>query len=148
MSHVVSIDVLINDLDCLAAAAKSCGLELVRGQMNYRWWGSSVGDYPIPQGFSAEDLGKCEHAIRIPGDNESYEIGVVRRRDGKAGYTLLFDFYSQYRLLDKVGGQTAAKLRQSYAREVAIKQARKAGFRLMGSTVKADGSIVLKLGRS
>ncbi len=147
MSHVVSIAIEIKDLDCLGAACASLGLELIRDQKVYKWWGTSVGDYPIPAGFTAADLGKCDHAIRIKGDPSAYEIGVVPRRDGKAGYTLLMDFYGQHHLMSLVGGESASKLKQEYAHAVAVKQARKAGFRVLGSSIQSDGSIKLRVGR-
>lgn len=53
-----------------------------------------MGDYPLPKGFTKADLGKCEYAIRVKGaGGDTYEIGVVKRRDGKDAYTFLYDFY-------------------------------------------------------
>lgn len=95
MSHIVSIKTQLLDLTAIEAAAKACGCELVRGQTTYQWWGRSVGDYPLPQGFKAKDLGKCEHAIKVPGT--TWEVGVVRARNADGsnapGYTLLCDFF-------------------------------------------------------
>ena len=148
MSHVATIEIEIKDLDALEAAAKELGLELVRGKTSHRWYGRSVGDYPLPAGFTADDLGKCEHAIRIPGDDRAYEIGVCRRRDGKAGYTLLWDFYAGgYGMAAKVGGDKAPKLVQGYATHVAIKAARAGGFRVVGRSVKADGTVLVQVQR-
>ena len=72
MSHVATIDIEVTDLGTLAAAAKRLGMELVQGQKTYRWFAGRQGD--------------CEHAVRIPGDNKAYEIGVVKRTDGRLGY--------------------------------------------------------------
>jgi hypothetical protein len=93
MSHVVSIQTLITDLDALRQAVAELGCTWHQGVKEYRWWGRSAGDYPIPAGFKAEDLGKCEHMIAVPG--AEFQIGVVRRRDGKPGWTLLYDFYGR-----------------------------------------------------
>lgn len=83
MSHTVEIkDLLIRDLAALGRAATRLGLELVMGQTNYRWYGTVVGDHPFPTGFTNQDIGKCEHAIRIPNQPDAYEIGIVTRRDG------------------------------------------------------------------
>ena len=104
MSHVARIDMEIKDLTALKAAAKLLGMEFLEGQTTYRWYGRHVGDYSLPEGFKASDLGKCEHAIGIPNDKKAYEIGVVKRRDGKEGYTLLWDFWAGgYGLEAKVG---------------------------------------------
>lgn len=145
MSHVVTIDIEIRDLDALDAAAKSLGLELVRGQTTYRWYGRHVGDYPLPDGLSHEDLGRCEHVLRIPGNAEAYEIGVVRRRDGRPGYTLLWDFWQGgYGLQEKVGAN-ADRLKQAYALETAKRAAWRAGHRIVGEIRKADGTVVLRI---
>jgi hypothetical protein len=142
MSHVATIDIEIKDLDCLAKAAQQLGLELVNGQKTYRWYGRSVGDYPLPTGFTAEDLGKCEHAIRIPGNTAAYEIGVVARRDGKPGYTLQWDFYCGGYGMEKIVGQNASKLRQEYAAQVATKHMQRQGYRVTRS-IDAKGNLQL-----
>jgi hypothetical protein len=144
MSHVATIDIEIKDLPALEQACKRLGLELVRDQKSYRWYGSHVGDYPVPEGFTVEDLGKCDHAIRVPGNEEAYEIGVVRRRDGKAGYTLLYDFYAGGRGMTKfVGDAQCSKLKQMYATTIATRTAQRQGFRVQ-EHVGADGRIQLR----
>lgn len=131
MSHVATVDVHITSLDELGKACKRLGLELVQGQQTYRWFGSSVGDYPLPAGFEVSDLGKCEHAIRIPGDVRAYEIGVVKRRDGKAGYCLHWDFWAGGKGMEAVAGANCGKLKQAYAVEAAMSKARQQGFNVM-----------------
>ena len=151
MSHVATIDLEIKDLDALAAAAKFIGLEFVKGQETYKWYGSHVGDYPLPQGFKASELGKCEHALRIPkSENTSencYEVGVVRRRDGKPGYTLLWDFWNRgYGLQDKIG-DNGSRLKQEYAAAVATRHAQRQGYRVT-RTQKEDGRVILTASKS
>ena len=90
MSHIESVNVTITNLEALKAACGRMGAEFVENKKSYNWFGVSVGDYPIPHGFTKDDLGKCEHAIRVPG--VVAEVGVVKQKDGK-GYTLLYDFY-------------------------------------------------------
>src|SRR4051812_32472193 len=115
MSHVATVDVEIKDLDALDAACKKLGLELVRGQTTFRWYGQHVGDYPLPAGFTGADLGTCEHAVRVPGRADAYEIGVVRRRDGRSGWSLMWDFYAGgYGLMERVG-ENCQSLRREYA---------------------------------
>ena len=146
MSHVATVDLEVKDMECLAKAAARCGLVMKVNQPTYRWYGRSVGDYPLPAGFAAEDLGRCEHALSIPGDGDAYEIGVVRRRDGKPGYCLLWDFFAGgYGLQAKVG-ENCAKLKQAYAAEVAIRQARMQGYRV-NEQQQADGSLRLTLSK-
>lgn len=147
MSHVAKIEMEIKDLGCLAKAAEHLGLEFVQGQQTYRWWGHSVGDYPLPVGFSEQELGKCEHALRIPNNKYAYEVGVVPRKDGKPGYTMLWDFYGGgYGLQEKIG-KDGNKLKQEYAVQVAMKHARQQGY-TVSRQLKQDGSVVLKAVRA
>ena len=124
MSHVNAIDLEIKDLGALKAACERLGYEWKEGQTTYRWFGRWVGDYPMPEGFKVEDLGKCNHAISVPG--ASYEIGVVTR-NGKT--TLLWDFW-QSGGLEKVVGKGGGKLKQAYSVEVTKRTAHKAGYKV------------------
>jgi hypothetical protein len=140
MSHVVDIDLAITDLDCLKKAVADLGLEW-REKQTYRWYGRHVGDYPLPAGFTPDDLGKCEFAVGIPGNSRAYEVGVVKRKDGN-GYTLLVDFYCGGNgLCEKVGekvpgeknrelrdGYNCLKLANCYAAHVSAKSMRKKGY--------------------
>lgn len=153
MSHVATVDLEIRDLDALAEAAGRVGLELVRGQQTYRWYGEHVGDYPPPAGFMPEDLGKCEHALVVAGDfsgrsewMKPYEIGVVRRRDGKPGFALLWDFYDGGNGLQDKVGPGCRNLKREYATVVARKQAIAQGF-TVNELRQPDGSIRLRLTR-
>ncbi len=146
MSHVATIDLDILDLDCLKLAAAELGLEFCEGKTNYKWWGHSVGDFPLPAGFAKGDLGKCEHAMRIGDNAKAYEIGICKRRDGKPGWVMLWDFFAGgYGLQAKVG-ENAGKLTQKYATHVAIKQARRQGFSVQQRQL-ADGRVQLTLNR-
>lgn len=164
MSHVVSLDLEIHDLAALEAACKRIGLELRRNQKTYRWWGRSAGDYPLPQGFTADELGSCEHAIGIPNDTEThrcyapgasigvgmipgaYEVGVVRRRDGRPGWTMLWDFYDGGYGLEAVVGENCSKLKQAYGVEVAKRKAIQQGFRVQERKLP-NGSVQLVCSR-
>lgn len=141
MSHVAKIQIELRDLEALAAACPRVGAEFVEGQTTYAWWGRSAGDYPLPEGFAAEDLGKCEHAISVPG--AKYEIGVCRRRDGKPGYTLLWDSWRGGGLEQRLG-PNAQRLVQAYGVETAKRAARRAGYSVT-ETTNADGSVTLKV---
>lgn len=140
MSHVAKIEIEIKDLVALVAACRRIGCTLVQGQRTYAWYGHHVGDYPLPEGFKAEDMGHCEHAIRVPGAD--YEIGVVARRDGKPGYTLLWDFWGGQ--LARQLGPNGQKLVQAYGIEAAKSVARKQGYAVT-ETTKPNGAVVLQL---
>lgn len=125
MSHVSKIDIKPTDLAALKLAAKRLGGELVE-QKTYKWYGTSVGDYPLPEGFTAKDLGKCDFAIKFP--DAKYEVGVVKRKDGKPGYELLWDFWSGGFGLEKAIGKDGNKLKQSYGVEAAKRAAMLKGW--------------------
>ena len=147
MSHVTTVDIEIKDLGALAEAAEQCGCELVEGVTKYKWYGRHMGDYALPAGFTKEQLGKCDHIIRVKGaDKRTYEIGVVER-DGQ--YVLLFDFWQKgYGLMKKVCHaddkklQVPEKLMQEYAAAVAIKKLKRQGRRVTRK-VGEDGRIKL-----
>lgn len=133
MSHVATVDVHVTDLDALKAACEQLGLIFVEGATTFTWFGYSVGDYAIPKGFTEADMGTCDHAIRLPNNPTAYEVGVVRRRDGKPGYLLMYDFWQGGFGLEEVIGPKASCLKQHYAAQVAIRQVRKQGYRVTQS---------------
>lgn len=143
MSHLVSVAIEITDLDAVKATCRELGLQFLQGQKTYNWYGYSVGDYPLPDGFTKEDLGHCEHAIGIPGT--TWQVGLAKPRNGK-GYRLLFDFYgTQGRpILEALGGQQAHKFCQLYGVHKATLAARKLGHSVQRTTGK-NGAINLVL---
>lgn len=141
MSHVTTIKTEIRDLDALRAACSELGLDFMQGQRTYRWYGRVMGDYPLPDGITPEQLGHCEHAIRVPG--AGYEIGVVKTA---RGYTLMFDFWGPGAAIVKTLGQGLGQLVQMYGVEKTLREAQRAGLRAVRQT-QADGSIRLVLQR-
>lgn len=141
MSHIATVEAEIKDLDSLAKAAESLGLELVRGQTKFKWFGQFMGDYDEYEsqlkaiGIEPKDYGKCDHVIRVPdAKGSTYEIGVVER-DGR--FYLLWDFFhGGYGLMQHVSADSdkkregVGKLMQAYAREVTVKRMRRQGYRV------------------
>jgi hypothetical protein len=111
MSHVSVIKAEIHSLKSLKKACDRLGLEFVENQKTYAWYGRHVGDYPIPEGMTVNDMGKCLHAIKIPGSD--YEVGVIRDPIYKNSYKLIWDFWQSGGLEQKLG-QDAWKLTQMY----------------------------------
>lgn len=148
MSHVSYIETNITDLDALEEAAKACGLELVRGQTTMKWFGRWVNDYhgadaAYQHGINPSDYGKCEHAIRVPGDEHAYEIGVLHKPDGT--YQLYYDHYGQGAKLSARIGRHGERLNQQYVKVKAIATLAKKGFKLVEEEGLAGGGIRLKL---
>jgi hypothetical protein len=124
MSHISKIELEIKDLEALKAACKRLGFRFQEGQTTYKWFGRWVGDSPLPEGISEDQLGKCHHAIRVPG--AQYEIGIVRK--GKS-YILLYDAWIKGGL-EKYIGKDAGKLKQIYAVEKIRLEARHRGYKI------------------
>jgi len=124
MSHISKIELVIQSLTDLKKACRDKGFEFVENQKTYKWYGTWVGSAELPEGISKDQLGKCEHAIRVPG--ATYEIGVVRRG---SSYLLLWDNWQSGGLEVKVG-PGAGKLKQAYAVARTRRKARQAGYRV------------------
>lgn len=143
MSKVVAVKMLIQDLTALERACTRLGLELVRGQQTYRWYGDRGQKEGVPEGFQRAELGHCEHAIRIPNNPTAYEIGVVTRRDGQAGYTLLWDSWNKgYGMTDYVG-EGCETLSQMYTMEVALDQFAQLNHYMIEEQQTENGDIIL-----
>lgn len=142
MSHVASIETQIFDLAALASCCAEMGLTFKEGQRKYAWFGIHMGDYPLPKGMKAEDLGNCQHAIGVP--TTKWEIGLVLD-PATGGYSLLFDFFGpQGAPIVAAIGKKGEKLLQRYGVVKATMEAEKKGYAAARSE-KEDGSIELLL---
>lgn len=138
MSHISKIELEIKSLDTLIEACTKLGFQFVKDQKTYVWYGRWVGDSPLPEGVNKEDLGRCDHAIKVPGC--SYEIGVVRRQNGS--YQLLWDSWeSKLRLAI---GQNASILKQAYTTEVVRQQAKLKGYRVVEKKMDKGIRLILQ----
>lgn len=145
MSHIEKVDVVITDLNALKAACTRLGAEFLENKKEYNWFGRSVGDYALPQGFTADDLGKCDHAIKVPG--VTYEVGVVPLKTGK-GYTLLYDFWGTNgrhdgQKLKQKFGAGLTKLVDAYSIEALKAKARAKGYMSTEKTVNGKTHLVV-----
>jgi hypothetical protein len=113
MSHVATIECQIKSLIVLKKACSMLGLEFMEDKKTYKWYGRHVGDYPLPEGMKKEDMGKCLHAIKVPGAN--YEVGVIKDPADPKVYKLIWDFYDKS--LIRQLGENAWKLTQRYTME-------------------------------
>ena len=128
MSHISKIEVAITDLEALKKACHRLGFEFMEGATTYKWYGRVVDPekYPLPEGMTLDDLGKCHHAIRVP--EADYEIGVVRIN---GNYLLLLDYWDS-KLKNRVG-ENGGRLKQAYAIERTLREARRRNFRITES---------------
>jgi hypothetical protein len=119
MSHITKIGLQIKDLDALDKACGRLGLELMRGQQTFKAY---------------TRINKCDHAIRVKDNADAYEIGLVKRADGK-GYDVSWDSFNGGYGLCKVVGYGSVKpnadrLKDWYAAEVSRKQMARQGFQV------------------
>lgn len=153
MSHVIKSKIKFKELGVLVAALQDCGMVFAEGQETYRWFGHSVGDYPIPDGWSCPRniinktdriLGRCDHAAQVEGSvAEDYELGIYREVDGS--YGVIHDFYgrSGKSISHHVGiaGNNYARLEGAYALRMAELVASQQGW----TTQRIDGGIVISI---
>lgn len=134
MSHIAKIELEINDLAALRAAANNLGYEFKENQQTYAWYGVWVGDAPLPDGITEEELGKCSHALRVPGCK--YEIGVVQKGQN---YILLWDFWHRGGLTQ----QHTGLLKQAYTLERIRREAKLKKYKIQESKIKNGVRVVL-----
>ena len=132
MSHVESVSTVLTDLKAVKAACARLGVEFREGQTTYGWYGTHVGDHPLPKGVTKEELGTCEHAIRVPGGK--YEVGLMKNKEGK-GWKLAYDFWgTEGRKLLTAFGQNMNKLVDTYSAEAIKLKAKAHGWSCVEKT--------------
>jgi hypothetical protein len=148
MSHVASIDLEVKDLACLKEACKELGLTFNEGESKYQWYGQFVDDYngedaAYKHGFDPERYGKdAEHTISCS-KKDAYEVGVIMK-DGQM--QLIYDFWNNGNGLEDHVGKRCCKLKQGYAKHVALKKAKRLGFAVKEAK-NDDGTVRLTLTR-
>ncbi len=123
-------------LDALATAGEKHGLRMEK-RSTHKWYGQFMGDYPLPEGITKDDLGRCDYVLFLPNNPDAYEVGVKLMPDGS--YTLLWDFWEGGFGLEEAIGENGVKLISEYEatvyREVMIEQ----GFEV-SEVVHANGT--------
>jgi hypothetical protein len=130
MSHLATVDIEVRDLDALQEACQRVGVELVRDQKKFRNFAGRMDD--------------CLHAIRVPGDEKAYEMGLIKREDGRPGFDITTDWWAGGKGLFTKVGIGARLLKQAYATVVAKREAIRQGFRVQEIPGK-NGSIQLRM---
>jgi len=126
MSHVVTVQTEVSDLEAVRAAAEAMG-------------GTFHVDQKTHQSYYSKE--KCDHAISFPG--ASYEVGIKVGGDGKA--RLAYDPYPTGGLGRVLGGQKAEKLMQNYAAEKVKKNLKRKGYHVGKQIMLADGSMRVEM---
>jgi len=137
MSHISKMELQITSLLDLKEACQRLGLIFIDNQKTYKWYGTWVGDSPLPEGITTEELGKCSHAIKVSGC--AYEIGVVRRG---SKFILLWDSWSSGGLELKIG-KDAGILKQAYSIQRIKREAMLKRYRISEQKVEKGIRLVL-----
>ena len=109
MSHISRIELEVKDLGILGQACSRLGLDLIRDQKTFKWYGKESS---------------CDHAIMVPKAN--YEIGVVKKN---GLYELNCDYFD--RNIEKAIGSQGGLLKQAYAVMKTRVEARKKGYSVL-----------------
>jgi hypothetical protein len=144
MSHVVSINTEIRDIEAVKAACLELGLVFKEGQTSIRWYGKWVGDYDAENaayklGIKPEQYGTCDHAIEVPGCK--YDIGLLKN-PATGGYKIYFDFWGEGQKIQTAIGEKGGKLMQHYNVSKATMALRAKGHMVQRKT-SASGNIKL-----
>jgi len=137
MSHIRDITLQIKRINAIKFACNKLGYELCEGQETYRWYGRFMNDWPLPENVKVEDIGKCHHAIKVPG--ATYEIGVIKT---EKGFKLQYDFWSSGEL-DKVCGKNLSKL----TNEIGMMEVEKAAMFKNYTTTRSKEIVDEKTGK-
>lgn len=121
MSHFVSIETQIKDLDALQEACGELGLELVANA-------------------PARGIGTEQHAERVIRLKGPCDIAVQRQEDGR--YTLATDWWGGY--VEQEVGPRYGRLLQLYAVHKATREARRKGLTVQRNALR-NGAIKLTL---
>lgn len=117
MSHVAVQETkpgepMFADLEALRMAADMLGGEIVK-KKDYKWWGRSAGDYPLPLGMTADQLGKnAEYVLRVRPEKyaelgvsgEPYELGLIADPNNPGCFIPMWDWFCGGMGLNKVIG--------------------------------------------
>ena len=144
MSHVASVELVINDIPSLKKACENIPeLTFMEGQTTHEWYGNFLADSDVgratAQEFDAATFGTCEHAIKVEGS--SYEIGVVKNPTG-SGYRLIYDQWGSggKAIADKCGGEGLAKIKTEYGAVRTTRHLQRQGYRVV-RRVLANGQL-------
>ena len=161
MSHVAVVAVRISDMASLKAACKAVGLEFKEGQTTYRYYGQWLNDFnaadaAYKNGIDPKTYGKnATHAIGIPDNTSSYEIGIVKvdakgGDDGKCDgviYNLVYDKWAGGHGLEAVAGKDCSTLTKAYTTEVTKKHLISKGYSYNSTKTLKDGTVELSFNK-
>ena len=133
MSHISKIEVEIQSLEDLKGACRELGFRFMENQKTHKWYGTNKES----ENKTQTDLGKCDHAIKVP--KCKYEIGIVKNGNH---YNLLWDSYYTGGLKERIG-KDAGILKQAYSVQRIRREAKIKGYRVVQKKVTNGIRLVL-----
>ena len=134
MSHVVSVELEITDLEAFAAACVVLGGEYVPHDTKWRWWGRWLDDYhgtdaAYQNGIAPKRYGTANAGIvRFPGC--MWDVGLYQQPSMPGAFVPVFYNYSGgHGLVGKLGAD-CEKLREEYGVQVALRVAARKGWKV------------------
>jgi hypothetical protein len=112
MSHITKVATQFKELGALTKAVEALGGEFVEGAKQFVYYSGARSE--------------CDHKIKFK--NASYEIGVVKNKDG--AYDLKLDYFSSGGLKPIVG-QGCSRLKIEYGVAATTMKAERKGFRVI-----------------
>lgn len=126
MSHVIMGEPMILCLESVKLAAKNLGLD-VHERNTYSWYGRSVGDWKIPKGWTAAEMGKNAVLVLSVGEEarkkhniqSAYEMAIVPDKTNPGSYAVMYDFFGPGKELEKIIGKPTVNYKTQDAECVA-----------------------------
>ena len=157
--HVVTVKTELNNLQAIKNACLKMGWQFCQGQTTYKWVGTWVDDSPVPRLLFEDEaeynrvvqmtreerrrympgvLGKCTHAIKIPGAEG--EIGIIQRGNL---YIPIWDYFA-HGLIKLRDANGMAGFMQAYGVERTLLEAQRHGHTCFQHKLD-DGSVQLRI---
>ena len=148
MSHVAAVELEVSSLADLETACKILGLTYLPNETDWRWFGKWMADYSdqnaaYKNGIAANRYGKADAGIiQVPG--AQYDVGVYKHPTKPGKFVLVYDNWNEGMGIERAIGKGLVKLKERYGATVAKRTLTKQGYRVIESTNKQTGRLVLR----
>jgi hypothetical protein len=146
MSHVALGELIVktDELPSFVQACSNRGLQFMRNQTTWNWFGTWMNDWSDSeraaalQGIDPATFGKGDHAVKVPGSD--YEIGLQRLPDG-SGWRLVYDAWGgDGKVIEAAVGMGCRDLKVEHGMCVAESRLQRQGYRTSRETAE-DGRL-------
>jgi hypothetical protein len=137
---MAGVDCYATNLDAAEMVAETLGCELVRDATSFKWYGTWVGGGD-PR--LREWAGTCQHKIRVKGQPDAYEIGLIPRTDGEPGFELIYDNWLGGQGLEAKVGAGLVKFKNGLLDHMAMQQLQSEGYDVRREVDPQTGDILI-----